>query len=190
MEAHDCTVPHISHSLSGALNVAKPDLAQKYLKMVYSICLILLAVQDRGLAKVFQTEKFTKFTFTLSKSKLSGAPCNIIELWKAKHKHNDPFSKVTFSTASIFVMTNKLKKWTEILLTRWSCYSFAPVFFQFNHFIACLWRKSAINNESHFPFNHRQIQSANKRDNPLFSLMSPCIAMVERKKKLAGAQLI
>lgn len=42
--------------------------------------------------------------------------------------------------------------------------------------------KSAINNESHFPFNHRQIQSANKRDNPLFPLMSPCIAMVGGKK--------
>lgn len=78
--------------------------------MVYSICLILFGVQDRGLAKIFLTEKFTKFTFTLIKSKLFDSPCNITELWKAKDRQNDPFSKITFSPASIFVMTNKLKE--------------------------------------------------------------------------------
>jgi len=97
--------------------------------LLCSVCLILLGVQDRGLANIFLTEKFTKFTFTLIKSKLSDPPCNIFKLWKAKDKQNDPFSKITFSPASIFVMTNKLEEWTEILLiTRWSCYSFAPGF--------------------------------------------------------------
>lgn len=80
-----------------------------------------------GLSKEIPNIKVCKIHF-YSKSKLSGAPCNIIELWKAKDKQNDPFSKITLSPASIFVMTNKLKKWTEILLTRWSCYSFAPGF--------------------------------------------------------------
>lgn len=127
----------------------------------------------------------------LLKSKLSGARCNIIELRNSKDKQNDPFSKITFFICLHFCNDEQAREMNRniinevILLQFCSCF-----FFHFNHFIAFLWRKSAINNESHFPFNQRQIQSANRSDNPLFSLMSPCIATAERKTKLMAAQLI
>lgn len=83
----------IFHILSGAVSVAKPDLAQKCLYMVYSLCFVPLEVQDRGLAKILLTQKLST-KLTLPKSKLSGAPCNIAELWKAKDKQKRMISLV------------------------------------------------------------------------------------------------
>lgn len=43
-------------------------------------------------------------------------------------KPNDQLGKITFSPALVVVTMNKLQERTEILLTRWSCYSLAPGF--------------------------------------------------------------
>lgn len=49
---------------------------------------ILPGVKAGGFTNLLlETEKLsTKFTFALSKSKLSAASCNIAELWKAEKK--------------------------------------------------------------------------------------------------------
>lgn len=152
--------------------------------MVYSISLILLlGVQDRGLSKDISNRKVYKSHFLLRQSQNSLA-LPVVSLSFGKQKINKAIIHLaTFSPASIFCNDEQAQEVNRNIINKVILLQFCSWFFQFNHFIACLWRKSAINNESHFPFNHRQIQSANKRDNPLFSLMSPCIAMVERKKK-------
>lgn len=77
-----------------SIKCSKTRPGSKYLYKVNSVCLILFGGRDGSLAKMFPSEKCTKFF--CSKSKLSAARCNIIELRNAKDKQNDPFSKITF----------------------------------------------------------------------------------------------
>lgn len=124
-EAHDCTVSSKnSHSLRGALNVAKPDLAQKVLlffiffppTVLFSACSIPLGVRDRSRAK---TERCTKLAFPTQ----TIPPSYHRASRKAKDKQRDPLnSKVAFfGPTSVFLMTKQAQELNRnITNTAWS----------------------------------------------------------------------
>lgn len=102
--------------------------------------------------------------------------------FRKQNKQNYPFSKITFSPAFVDVMTNKLKKWTEILLTTWSCYSFCSWFSSSIILLHVSGEKVQSTTKAIFPSTTDKSKEQTKRDNPMFSLMSPCIAMVEKEE--------
>lgn len=183
MEAHDCTVPHFSHSLCGATNVAKQDLAQKYLEMVFSLCFVLLEVQDRSLAKMLPTENFST-KFTISFVKVQTPPWTLLLLFflASTSCGKQRQSKTVFTNSHFHPPFNSVTA-SRFKTRRCPCYSFALDFSASISFIACLWWKSAVHDEWHV---RSTTDNSNKRDNPLFSMMSPCMAMIGRVGGIRG----
>lgn len=163
MEAHDCTVPHFTFSLwRSKRSKTRPGSKISANGPSHFVSSSWAQQRQRGVKK----------KALLLKVKIL---CNPIELWKEEGRK---------------IKRKKERNCMNKLILLDFCSYFLFFFWSMN-FIAFLWRKSAINTESHFPSNHRQTKgSTNKSDNPMFSLMSPCIAMFERKQQPKKSNLM
>ena len=158
MEAHDCTVPRFTFSLWGSkCSKTRPGSKISAIGRSYFSFIVLLGAQQRQRG----VTKKQKNNALLLKVEIL---CNPIELLKRRKKNPKKERKKLYEQVDLV---------TLLLLF------FFIIFLLINELYCISLEKKC--NQHRKPFSLQPPPPMNKSDNPMFSLMSPCIAMFERK---------